>query len=51
MSATTAPLYGPAVIAELSATLVRLSRAANLMDARVGHLLAQWLVSFPHCKA
>ena len=33
MSACTAPLYGWEVIAELSATLVRLSGAANLWDA------------------
>ena len=32
-------------------TLVRLSEAANLWDARVGHLLAQWSASSPHCKA
>ena len=51
MSARTAPLYGRDVIAELSATLVRLSGVANLWDARVGHLLAQWSVSSPHCKA
>ena len=51
MSDATAQLYGPAVIVELSATLVRLSRASNLMDARVGHLLAQWSVSSPHYKA
>ena len=51
MSARTAPLYGRDVIAELSATLVRLSGPANLWDARVGHLLAQWSVSSPHCKA
>ena len=51
MSATKASLYGPVVIAELSVTLVRLSGAANLMDACVGHLLAQWSVSSPHCKA
>ena len=51
MSARTAPLYGRDVIAELSATLVHLSGAANLWDARVGHLLAQWSVSSPHCKA
>ena len=51
MSARTAPLYGRDVIAELSATLVRLSGAANLWDARVGHLLAQWSASSPHCKA
>ena len=51
MSAATAPLYGPAVIAELSVTLVRLSGASNLMDACVGHLLAQWSGSSAHCKA
>ena len=51
MSATTGSLYGLVVIAQFSATLVRLSGAANLMDARVGHLLAQWSVSSPHCKA
>ena len=51
ISATTAPLYGRGVIAELSATLVRLSGAADLLDALVGHLPAQWLVSSPHCKA
>ena len=51
MSATTAPLYGPAVITELSATLIGLSGACNLMDACVGHLLAQWSVSSPPCKA
>ena len=51
MSARTAPLYGRDVIAELSVTLVRLSGAANLWDARVGHLLAQRSVSSPHCKA
>ena len=51
MSAATAPLYGLALMAELSATLVRLSGASNVMDARVGHLLAQWSVSSPHCKA
>ena len=51
MSARTAPLYERDVIAELSATLVRLSGAANLWDARVGHLLAQWSASSPHCKA
>ena len=37
MSARTAPLYGRDVIAELSATLVRLSGAANLWDG-----LEQW---------
>ena len=51
MSARTAPLYGWDVIAELWVTLVRLSGAANLWDARMGHLLAQWSVSSPHCKA
>ena len=51
MSTRRAPLYGRDVIAELSATLVRLCGAANLWDARVGHLLAQWSVSSPHCKA
>ena len=43
MSTTTAPLYGRDVIAKLSATLVHLSGAANLMDARVGHLQIQKL--------
>ena len=38
-------------MADLSATLVRLSGAANLWDARVGHLFAQWSISSPHCKA
>ena len=51
MSARTAPLHGRDVIAELRATLVRLSGAANLWDARVGHVLAQLRVSSPHCKA
>ena len=51
MSATTAPLYGPAMIAERSTILFRLSGAANLLDARVGHLLVQCSVSSPHCKA
>ena len=51
MSARTAALYGRDVIAQLSATLVCLSGAANLWDARLGHLLAQWSVSSPHCKA
>ena len=51
MSAHTASLYGRDVIAELSATLIRFSARTNLWDARVGHLLAQWLVSSPHCKA
>ena len=51
MSTATVTLPGLAVIAELLATLFRLSGAANLLDARVGHLLAQWSVSSPHCKA
>ena len=51
MSARTGPLYGRDAIADLSATLVRLSGAANLWDARVGHLLTQWSVCSPHCKA
>ena len=51
MSAATVRLYGPAAIAELSATLVRLNGASNLLDPCVGHLLAQWSVSSPHCKA
>ena len=39
------------MIAELSTTSVPLSGTVNLMDARVGHLLAQRSVSSPHCKA
>ena len=46
-----APLYGPAMFAEVLATLVRLSGAANRMVALVGHLLAQLSVSSTHCKA
>ena len=51
MSACTAPLYGRDVIADLSGTYVRLSGAANLWHARVGHLLAKWSVCSLHCKA
>ena len=42
MIATTARLYGPVVIVELSATWVCLSGASNLMDVRVGHSQTQW---------
>ena len=51
MSVIRAPLCGLAVTAELSATLVCLSGAANLLDDRVPHLLAQRPVSSPHFKA
>ena len=50
MKATRAPLYGPDVIVEHAAKSRRLSGAANVLDARVGYLLAQWLVSSPHCN-
>ena len=39
------------MIAELTAILVRWSGTANVMDASVGHLLAQRLVCCSHCKA
>ena len=51
MSASTASLYGRAVIAEHLAGVVRLSVAANLMNARAGHLTAQWSVSSRRCTA
>ena len=51
MSATRASLYRPGGNAELSVTFVCLSGAGKLMHTRVGHLLAQWSVSSPHCKA
>ena len=46
-----APLYGRAMLAEVLATLVCLSGAANLMVALVRHLLAQLSVSSAHYKA
>ena len=50
MSTTAVRLYGPRVISKLSATLVCFSKACNLLDPRVGHLLAHWTLSLPHCK-
>ena len=51
MNATTTSVYGLAVIAELSTTLMRFSGVANVIHARVGHLLAHSSVTSPQRKA
>ena len=47
MSASVVRLYGPDLISELSAKLVRRSGASNLLHPRVGHRLAHRSVSSP----